>query len=213
MKLPIVARLAARQEQSSFIAKLLVQTQLLFEGTQAVEAYMLEPTRERALHVRDIERRADAVRRALIQQLKQAFITPIDREDLFSLSRALDDVLDALYSTTREMYLLGVVPSEHLIVMVKTVQQCAQELHGAIRHLESNPTLASRHALRVRALENRMDTQYMEAMADLFRDGAGSLEAVVHILKMREVYGHMMQAVKSAERAGDLIDDILVKFN
>ncbi|MBE0689102.1 MAG: DUF47 family protein [Anaerolineae bacterium] len=191
-----------------------MQTERLFEGAQALEKFMIAPTRDHALRVRDIEREADEVRRALVMQLRKTFITPIDREDLFGLSRDLDDVLDHVYATTRDMYVLKVTPNDHLKAMTTVVRQCAQELYTAIQYLESEPRMAGNHAVRVRVLENRMDNLYVKALADLYElDESRAMDDVVTMFKMREIYRHMIHAVKSAEQAANLIDDIVVKFN
>ncbi|MCA9905265.1 MAG: DUF47 family protein [Anaerolineae bacterium] len=211
MRAPLLQR-SGRPKSSPFAARLLRQTEYLVEGTQALGSFMNAPTRDHALRVRDVERAADEVRRALIAQLRKTFITPIDREDLFGLSRALDDVLDHVYSTTRDMFVLKVVPNDHLQAMTAVVYQCAKELNSAIQYLETQPRKAGQHAVRVRALENRMDNLYVKALADLYDNGSMAMDDVVKMFKLREIYRHMIHAIKSAEQAADLIDDIIVKF-
>jgi len=192
---------------------LLKQTERLVEGAHGLERFMNAPTKEHALYVRNVEREADEVRRALVMQLRKTFITPIDREDLFGLSRDLDDVLDHVYATTRDMYVLKVTPNAHLKAMTTIVRQCAQELYTAIQYLEARPRMAGNHAVRVRALENRMDNLYVKALADLYDTESMAMDDVVTMFKLREIYRHMIHAVKSAEQAANLIDDIVVKFN
>ncbi|MCC6613914.1 MAG: DUF47 family protein [Anaerolineae bacterium] len=192
---------------------MLMQTEYLVEGAQGLERFMNAPTKEHALYVRKVEREADEVRRGLVMQLRKTFITPIDREDLFGLSRDLDDVLDHVYATTRDMYVLKVTPNAHLKTMTTVVRQCAQELYTAIQHLEAHPRLAGNHAVRVRALENQMDKLYVKALADLYDTESMAMDDVVTMFKLREIYRHMIHAVKSAEQAANLIDDIVVKFN
>jgi predicted phosphate transport protein (TIGR00153 family) len=204
--------LSPRSKPDPFVTELLGQTHQLVMGADAVLEYMNSPTKEQALRVRAIEHQADALRRGLISHIKRAFITPIDREDLFGLSRAIDDVLDYLYSTTREMYLLKVAPNDHLKGMVSVLRECARELHGAVRSLQAQPEAAGKHAVRVLVLENRMDSLYITALADLF-DNVVSPDDVVHVLKLREIYRHMIHAANSAEQAANLINDILVKFH
>lgn len=203
---------ARRQRPDPFVDQLLAQTQQLCAGAQAVVDFMVTPTREQALRVRDIEQEADRARRKLIIQIKSAFVTPFDREDLFSLSRALDDVLDYLYSTTREIYMLNVTPTRHLKAMAKVLSECTRELDQAIQALRHDPDKANHHAVRVLALENRMDRLYVSALADLF-ENVDSKDDVVRVLKLREIYRHMIHAAQSAEQAANAINDMLVKFH
>jgi len=131
------------------VHSLLGQTEQLIQGAQAVLVFMESPLKEHAVRVSTIEKRADEARRLLIVKLKQSFITPIDREDLFGLSRAIDDVLDYLFSLVREMYLLKVAPNTHLKAMAQVLAQCATELNEAVRHIEHQTEQAIKHAMQV----------------------------------------------------------------
>jgi hypothetical protein len=204
-------RLQQRQKTSPFVTQLLDQAQHVADGAQALQDYVANPTKECALRVRDIERQADAVRRDLIMDINKAFITPIDREDLFGLSRAIDDVLDFIYSMTREMMVLRVEPNDHLRTMVDLLHDCAGEIHLAVGLLERDADAAGKHTMRVLSLQNRMDALYSDALADLYQ-GASTPEDIVDILKRREIYQHMVHAIESAEQAANLINDIIIKF-
>jgi uncharacterized protein Yka (UPF0111/DUF47 family) len=136
-------------------------------------------------------------------------VTPIDREDLFGLSRAIDDVLDYAYSTTNEMDILEVLPNAYLRSMAEMLHNAAEEIHLAIERLEQHPNVADTHAVRVKSIENSMETLYAEALAALFK-GPKNLDEVVTMLKLREIYRHMFHAVGSAEQAAYIIGDIVV---
>src|SRR5207249_99964 len=81
--------------------------------------------REAADRVVALEREEDELRRVLIDELNRNFVTPIDREDIFALSRAIDDVLDYAYSTVDEMTLLGVDPTPYAHKMVIVLRDAA----------------------------------------------------------------------------------------
>jgi uncharacterized protein len=204
-------RLRQRHKPSPIITDLLKQVRQVMQGAQALNQYVLEPSRERALRVRAIEKRADKVRYDLVRRLNNTFVTPIDREDLFSLSRAIDDILDYMYSTTREMVLLDVEPDHHLTKMVVLLYQSARELYCAIEHLEHHPRQAEKHALRVLTLENRMDVLYARTLAEMFQQ-VDSPTDIVHMLKLREIHRHLYHAADSAKQAANLIHDIIIKF-
>lgn len=211
MKMSLPFRRSRTRKPDPFLAALLQQTEQLVKGSRAVIAYMDMPNREHARLVYTIEQEADDVRRLLIVQLKRAFITPIDREDLFGLSRAIDDVLDYLLSLVREMHVLKVAPNLHLRTMADILARCADELHLSVQHMEHQADLAIQHTVRVRQMENRMDMLYVRALTDLYRD-VETPEAIVNVLKLREIYRHMIHAANSAEQAANLINDVLVKF-
>ena len=136
------------------------------------------------------EKEADEARRILIDELNRTFVTPFDREDIFALSRAIDDVLDYAYSTVDEMEILNVEPTAYM----------------------QRIGVAGDHAQRSKALENRVESVYREALADLFSEVTGKdNDAIVKILKQREVYRHLSNAADRGDEAANVIADIVVK--
>ncbi|MCB9456023.1 MAG: DUF47 family protein [Anaerolineaceae bacterium] len=200
-----------RRKPNHFIARLVEQSALVVEGTAALKDYMKKPTKKNAAQVRNIEKQADEVRRMMIDELNRTFITPIDREDLFGLSRAIDDVLDNAYSTTSEMDILDVEPNDYLQTMADMLHSSAEEIRLAVERLERHPNVADSHAVRAKAIENRMEILYAEAIAELFKKPS-DLQDVVNMMKLREIYRHMLHAVQAAEDAANIISDIVVKF-
>ena len=161
--------------------------------------------------VRQCEEDADEVRRILISELNRTFVTPMDREDISALSRAIDDIMDYAWSTVQEMELLHVTPTPYLQRMVSLLHEAAREVHLAMLRLKEHPEVASEHAQRAKALENRVEHVYREALADLF-DGPAGPKRVIVILKMREVYRHLSNAADRGDAAANIISDIVVKM-
>jgi uncharacterized protein Yka (UPF0111/DUF47 family) len=161
--------------------------------------------------VRQCEEEADEIRRILISELNRTFVTPIDREDISALSRAIDDIIDYAWTTVQEMEMLHVTPTPHLLRMVSLLREAAGEVHLAMLRLKDHPSVATEHAQRAKALENRVEHVYREAIADLF-DGPAGPKRVIVILKMREVYRHLSNAADRGDAAANIISDIIVKM-
>jgi len=77
--------------------------------------------------------------------------------------------------------------------------------------IKEHPGVATEHAQRAKTLENRVETVYREALADLFNGPAGP-KRVINILKMREVYRHLSNAADRGDEAANIISDIVVKM-
>jgi hypothetical protein len=137
-------------------------------------------------------------------------VTPIDRQDIFALSRAIDDVVDYADSTIIEMEVLSVKPNNYLLQMTSLLRDAAEEIRLAMERLENHPAVANEHAAKAKSLENRMEGLYREAVADLFRN-AKSVDHVVEMLKLREIYRHMSNAADRGDEAANVIGDIIVK--
>ena len=94
--------------------------------------------------------------------------------------------------------------------MASLLKDAAYELLMAVERLEQHIGVAGEHAQRAKALENRVESVYREALADLFSE-AKDIEDVVKMLKMREVYRHLSNAADRGDEAANVIADIVVK--
>jgi hypothetical protein len=181
------------------------------DGLDLLKKYMDAQDHEVAEQLTMKEKEADEVRRILIDELNRTFVTPFDREDIFSLSRTIDDVLDYAYSTVSEMEILKVTPTPFMQRIASLLRDAAYELHMAVQRLKDHPNVAIDHAQRAKALENRVEAVYREAIADLF-SGPEDVHHVVEMLKFREVYRHLSNAADRGDEAANVIADIVVKM-
>lgn len=202
--------LFSRKKKDRFIELLIKQAEYAVEGLQALLKYVQEPDPALAQRVMALEKEADEVRRILIDELNRTFVTPIDREDIFALSLTVDDILDYANTTIEEMNLLEIQPNTFIERIVSLLTDAAREIHLGVLRLEDHPNVANDHAVRAKALENRVETVYREAIADLFhmpRD----VDHIVEMLKLREVYRHLSNAADRGDAAANVIGDIVVK--
>lgn len=201
-----------RKRQNKFIQLIHTQALLTMEGMDALKIYMEKKDGESAALLRRKEKEADEARRILIDELNRTFITPFDREDIFTLSRAIDDVLDYAYSTVDEMEILNVEPTPYMQRIASLLRDAANELLMAVERMEEHIGVAGEHAQRAKALENRVESVYREALASLFNDVNGNdNDAIVKLLKQREVYRHLSNAADRGDEAANVIADIVVK--
>ncbi|MGH7903183.1 MAG: DUF47 domain-containing protein [Candidatus Dormibacteraceae bacterium] len=157
--------------------------------------------------VKEVEREGDEARRILIDELIHTYATPFDREDLFALSRTVDDILDAANETAVEMSMYRIPPPESLRPMAAVLLDGAHHIQLAVRDLLDHPQVAAEHAIRAKRSENRIDAQYHEAVAALFESGRETSE----ILKVREIYRHLKNSADRIDQAADQISIIVIK--
>jgi predicted phosphate transport protein (TIGR00153 family) len=194
-----------------FLLLLQQQAAKTLEGLRALEKYAQSGDHQFAQAVVDLEAEEDELRRILIDELNRSFVTPFDREDIFALSRALDDVLDYAYSTVDEMEILKVEPDPFIYTLARLLREGAEELDRAVHTLKARPQVANDHAVRAKQIENQAEKVYREALVHLF-DGITAIEDVVYVLKMREVYRHLSNAADRGDEAANVIGDIVVKM-
>lgn len=200
-----------RSRSTNFLQHLAAQADKTREGLEMLEHYFGSHDPADARRVGQIEKEADELRRILIDDLNRAFVTPIDREDLFALSRTIDDVLDYAYSTVDEVQLFQLEPTELMQKMVTILREAAEELHLGVLQLRDRPQIAVQHATQAKKLENRAEGLYREALAELFQQPK-TLDDVMLMLKRREVYRHLSNAADRGDEAANIISDIVVKM-
>lgn len=204
-----------KPRQDNFLRLLTQQAEKTLQGMEALEEFMKckdGNRKEIAARVTRAEKEADELRRILIDELNRTFVTPIDREDIFALSRAIDDIVDYGYSTIDEMVILKVEPNVYLQRMALVLKQAANEIYLSVLRLKEHPGVANTHAVRAKALENQAESIYREAIADLF-NGPQDVEHVVEMLKLREIYRHLSNSADRGDEAANIIGDIVVKMS
>lgn len=199
-----------KRREDKFSKLIEEQAALTLEGLKLLVKYLETQDRELAEELSLKEKEADEVRRILIDELNHSFVTPFDREDIFTLSRSIDDVIDYADSTVSEMVTLKVQPTQYMQRMATLLKDAAYELYQAVLRLQKHPNVAIDHAQRAKALENRVEGVYREALADLF-SGPEDLHHVVEMLKLREVYRHLSNAADRGDEAANIIADVVVK--
>ncbi|MCC6259338.1 MAG: DUF47 family protein [Anaerolineales bacterium] len=186
------------------------QAEFAFEGMKLLVKYLETSNAEVAEQLSFMEKEADEVRRILIDELNRTFITPFDREDIFTLSRSIDDVIDYADTTAAEMAILNVKSTPYMLRIATLLRDAAYEIWQAVIRLPKNPNVSIDHAQRAKALENRVEAVYREAVAALF-SGPEDIHHVVEMLKLREVYRHLSNAADRGDEAANIIADIVVK--
>lgn len=199
-----------KRRSNRFIELLMKQAEYTAEGMLTLLQYVKQPDESLSVRLSAQEKEADEVRRILIDELNRTFVTPIDREDIFTLSLTVDDVLDYANTTLEELSMFEIRPTPYLERMVSLLSDAAREIHLAVQRLEDHPSVANDHAVRAKALENRVETVYREAIADLFRMPR-DVDHIVEMLKLREVYRHLSNAADRGDAAANVVGDIVVK--
>jgi uncharacterized protein Yka (UPF0111/DUF47 family) len=159
------------------------QTEITIEGMEALVAWAGgEQEAERRL--RDSEHAADDAKRELRTALTEALTSPLDREDLFELSRGLDDVLNGAKDTVREADVMGVPPDAAIAALAGRLAQGTRTLAGAFEALSSGDQEAATTAAdaTVKA-QRKLEREYRRAMSDLVM-----VDDVREVTARRELY-------------------------
>lgn len=182
------------------------QAQVAMRGLQLLVRYAESRDDSLPNEMAALEAEGDAVRRRLVEALRQTYITPIDREDLYELSRALDDILDASEDALLEMVLFEPSSSAHALEMARSLVEAMGAIERALSRFADDPQGAADAARRAKQLENSVANLYRYGLYHAFEKAA-----VPDALKLREIYASLRDLADRIARAADLITDIAVK--
>jgi len=181
-------------------------TRLLCEAARTLAAYVDSGKAELAAEVRDLEHRGDVELAALIDAIRDTFVTPLDRQDLYSLGEAIDDMIDYLAGAAAEIELFGVAATPAMKAMCGILADAAAAVEAAVGAIASDPKRAHDFAREASTAENRMEDLYRASLAELFNG-----DDVRSMLKLREIYRHLSNSADRADAVGKLVGKIVVK--
>jgi uncharacterized protein Yka (UPF0111/DUF47 family) len=148
-------------------------------------------TAERTL--RDCEHAADSAKRELRTALTEALTTPLDREDLFELSRGLDDALNGAKDTVREASVMEIGPNEAISAIARRLADGTRVLGGAFGALaEGDRQRATTEADAAVKTQRKLEREYRRAMSDLV-----GVDDVREITARRELYRRLSRTSDS----------------
>jgi len=139
--------------------------------------------------VRATEHEADEVRRTLQAQLRRAFSTPVDQEDLYSLSELLDGVLNAAKNIVRETEVLAIDPDVRAAELADELVEGLAHVRAAFDQLTGKGDVATAEADAALAAERRMEKIYRRAMHDLLAN-----DDLRQVMARRELYRRLLEA-------------------
>ena len=199
------------KQENKFIQLLIQQCEATIEGVKLLESGLDRPGEAALEEIRAKEYEADEIRRIIIDELHNTFVTPLDREDIFNLSLRVDEMIDYALTTLEEMVLLKVDADDHLRTMVAFVRQEAEELTMAMHRLNDNPRVAGDHARRAKKLESEVDHLYRVAVADLFTKPK-NFKQLMAMLRRREIYRHVSNMSDRADAAANVFGMVVMKL-
>ncbi len=165
-----------------------------------------------AARVKEAELAGDELTHEIMIKINTTFVTPFDREDIYRLASALDDVLDAIEEAADRivLYRLGDLPYG-IAAQVEVLQRAAAATAEAMPRLEKMAELQE-YWIKVNSLENEADDVYRTLLGDLLAPPEGALPAdVLTVLKTKEVVETLEEAADAFETVANTVESIAVK--
>jgi predicted phosphate transport protein (TIGR00153 family) len=171
---------------------------------------MLAPDRpiwDKADEIKEVEHKCDFLTHEIIQRLHRTFVTPLDREDIHTLARSLDDVMDAIDASAAFVRLYridSVRPAARELARI--IKVSADQMVVALKALERRSGIAE-PAVEINRLENEADRIHQAAVRLLFDE---ERDPIV-VMKWKEILDFLEEATDRCEDVANVVEGVVVK--
>lgn len=158
--------------------------------------------------IKEVEHRCDTLTHQTLHLLNKTFVTPLDREDIYAISRSLDDVMDAIDAAAGYVRLYRIeTVREGARDLTRIIVQSCEELHRAMERLEHR-TGVMESVVEINRLENEGDSIHGHAIGELFADESDPIQ----IIKWKEILNFLEEATDRCEDVANLLESVVVKY-
>jgi predicted phosphate transport protein (TIGR00153 family) len=166
-----------------------------------------QPLWDKADEIKEVEHKCDFLTHEIIQRLHRTFVTPLDREDIHSLARSLDDVMDAIDACAAivRLYQIKVVRADTRD-LTRIIMASSEQVVRALKALERRKGVAE-PAVEINRLENEADRVHQQAVTMLFDD---ERDPIV-VMKWKEALDFLEDATDRCEDVANLLEGVMVK--
>lgn len=160
-----------------------------------------------AQRIKGLEHACDELTHNISTRLNKSFITPFDREDIYLMSTALDDIVDLIDDAARAIIIFDVREiTDYARAFADVIERMADQLKEIVATLQK-PKNVTQRLVELHRLENEGDDIYHAAIAALFRDSHDALTVV----KWKEVYEKLEAAIDRCENVANIIESVIIK--
>ena len=162
---------------------------------------------EYAQRIKGLEHACDELTHTISTRLNKSFITPFDREDIYMMSTALDDIVDLIDDAARAIIIFDVTEiRDYAHDFAEVLEKMTEQLREIVATLQKPKNITQR-LVEVHRLENDGDDIYHAAIAELFHDEKDPLT----VLKWKEIYEKMEAAIDRCENVANIIESVIIK--
>ena len=184
----------------------------LKEGAAYFAHYKLEKISDVVIFantMKDYETKGDSFVHAVIHDLNNAFITPIEREDILALAMSMDDVLDGLEHTAAlfEMYSI-VSADEYMLEFVEAIRLSTIEIETAVELMVSKKLPQMReHAIKIKDYESQCDVVLRRSIKNLFQ----TEKDPIRIIQYKDIYEELEEIADHCQQVANTFESIIMK--
>ncbi len=197
-------------KEERFFAMFQEMAKSITEGAAALKEMLdnfSDPEKSKGL-IKNIEHKCDTHTHDIIKKLNKSFITPFDREDIYSLASVLDDIMDAIDASAQHIvvYHINKITPEAKELGFIILKAC-QTIEKATANLEKHPKTMSDFCVEINSLENEADRVRADAISRLFKDEKDT----ICLIKWKEIYENLEFITDKCEDTANILESIVLK--
>lgn len=160
--------------------------------------------------IKNFESEADEKVHTIIKDLNDAFITPIEREDILELTLNLDDVIDGMEEFTSLMDIYQIFSSDSYIrQFTDYIYECAEEILTSIELIAGSKMKdIGPHVIKIKDLESKCDDVYHASLKELFQTGK---KEAIEVIKYKEIYETLEEIADYCQDVASTLQSIMMK--
>jgi uncharacterized protein len=185
-------------------------TVTIIEGAILLKDMMdnFEDPSESQKKIKDVEHKCDQVTHDIVKMLNKSFITPFDREDIYALSAALDDIMDLIDASAQRFVMYNVdKPTPEAKELAFIILKSCQTIDKAVGILGGKLEPIAEYCMEVNAMENEADRVCREAISKLFDEEKDAIK----LIKWKEIYETLERATDKCEDAANILESVVMK--
>lgn len=197
-------------KEEKFFSMFKEMTENILEGARLLKDMLdhFHNPLESKQKIKDIEHKGDMQTHEIIKKLNKSFITPFDREDIYALASALDDILDLIDASSQHIITYNIAhitpeAKELGFIIFKSceaVQKAVSLLGNKLEHI-------SEHCVEINSLENEADRVRADAISRLFTEEKDPIQ----LIKWKEIYENLELVTDKCEDAANILESVVLK--
>ena len=197
-------------KEEQYFALFIQMTVYISEAARELKEMLADKNHDYPEYVRRIkglEHACDELTHSISTKLNKSFITPFDREDIYTMSTALDDIVDLINDAARAIIDFDIHEiKDYAQDFADVIVRMAEQLREVVSTLQKPKNITQR-LVEIHRLENEGDDIYHAAIAELFHEERDPLT----VLKWKEVYEKLEAAVDRCENVANIIESVVIK--
>ncbi|MBE6033809.1 DUF47 domain-containing protein [Aminipila sp.] len=170
-----------------------------------------ENVEDKIAAIKVFETECDMEAHKILKALNGSFVTPFDREDIYSVTKEMDDIVDSLEEVANRFLVFNVqAVKQEAVYMADLIMQSIRELEVLFKHLSEMKKngIVREQIIEVNRIENEGDVIYRKALSKLFREEKDPIE----LIKWKHLFEELEASLDSCENVANILEGVVMKY-